>query len=263
MRPGNAVLAQRLAGAAVLIGVAFGVSLLLPDPSQPQLTEPGLQRVEVRIDDGRVIDPPPRGNGAPPADTQAVSPPDREPAPQSLDLAVSSEGNPAPTVDDDSAPIPEDPPAAPPAETKPVQSPAPVASAVPPKAPAAAPAPLVKSAAVVSNVDKTPTKPPPPTPKPAVQPSPSAPSAATANPKPTTKTWQIQAGSYADIGNARQVETQLKALGYAATLSVTETAGSARYRIRCGPFATREQAEAARKRLEQNHIPASLVAAGG
>lgn len=96
-----------------------------------------------------------------------------------------------------------------------------------------------------------------------------APAAAPATTPPATSgsakgpRWAVQAGSYADIGNARQVEAQLKSLGISSSISLTEAGGSARYRVRSGPYPTREAADAARARMQQNRISANVVPDGG
>lgn len=279
----QSVLVRRLAGAGVLLLLAFGISLILPDPSTPPGAEEGMARVELRIADGGVVDPAPQAADPGKAQEAGDSASGASTSSSSLDMAASSEiDTPAPADDEPPAEAPVEAPAPTPAvavvpEPKPKPATPPAVAVVPPK-PKSVPVPPV--AAVVAEkkpVDVAPAKPAVPvTPPPEVASKPdiaapvvSVPPAVVPSPasKPATPaapaTWQIQAGSYADIGNARQVEDQLKALGYAATLSIVEAGGSARYRVRCGPFASRELAEAARKRLEQNRIPASLVAQGG
>jgi DedD protein len=184
----------------------------------------------------------------------------------------------APTAD--AAPSEEPPPPAPKpkAEIKPPiaqRTPPPVAITPKPK-PAVATPPSVQQKPHVATTAPAPapTASRPTTPAPAVstvekpQPKPASPPpvapattpAATASKAPR---WAVQAGSYADITNARQIETQLKALGFNASISLTEAGGSARYRVRSGPFATRDAADAARQKMQQGHISANVVPDGG
>lgn len=202
----------------------------------------------------------------------------------------------ATSPDVDSLPVQEDDDiaAAPNAET--ATSEEPVPSKPEPSRPAPAPPkPAAQIRQPISQHTPPPAsaggKPKPPTPtesKPAAKPAPSKPVVST-HPAPSVPTtalpksavtpppvaapstnaaakaprWAVQAGSYADIGNARQVEAQLKSLGFSSSISLAESGGSARYRVRSGPFATREAADAARARMQQNHIPANVVPDGG
>lgn len=288
----NPMLMQRLLGAGVLLLLLFVASLLLPAPSDPRPAEPGMQRVEIAVGDPRPIELP----KPPAAEPEAAPLDDDEPGAQiasasrpakperrlpaaapeaSLELAATEESDdlaPAPVTDDE-------PPAEMPAERPPpskpaaVSKPPPVATTTPARPAAVVPKPAPKSAPAE-------TKPRPPAPsianrppapvideapkpqrKPEQKPT-TAPPTVAASPVPAKQRWAVQAGSYAEIANARQIEAQLKALGFASSISVTESGGSARYRVRSGPFATREAADAARLRMQQNRISASVVADG-
>lgn len=99
-------------------------------------------------------------------------------------------------------------------------------------------------------------------PKPVIlPPKPPVPSAATLPPKPAAG-WIVQAGAYADIQKAHQVEGRIRALGYAALISPAETASGILYRVRSGPYANRAQADAARAKFQQSGISANLVEGG-
>ena len=133
-----------------------------------------------------------------------------------------------------------------------VEAPKPAAQAPIKDAPKPAPAPATPKPEVATSAK--PDARPPPSPKPeAAAPKPATPAASGA------VRWAVQAGSYADIANARQIQAQLKSLGYPSNITVIDTSGGARYRVRCGPFATREAADAARVRIVGSKLPAQVV----
>lgn len=146
------------------------------------------------------------------------------------------------------------PQAKPPEPPRKTEAPKPSAPAPIKDAPKPAPAPATSKTevATVAKPDAT----PPPSPKPeatATAPKPATPAA------PGAVRWAVQAGSYADIANARQIQAQLKSLGYPSNITVIDTSGGARYRVRCGPFASREAADAARGRIAGSKLPAQVV----
>jgi DedD protein len=63
----------------------------------------------------------------------------------------------------------------------------------------------------------------------------------------------VQVGGFAEIANAHQAQDRLKAAGQASIIAPAETARGTLYRVRAGPYASREAAAAAR---------VALVAAG-
>jgi DedD protein len=198
---------------------------------------------------------------------EAATSPEVETAPVQEDDDIAAAPS-AETSAPEEAPEPKKP-APPPAKPAAVIKP-PIGQRTPPPVSAAVTKP--KSAAPVESkpAPSNPAATRPTTPAPAVTTAQTAPPKAVVAPPaaaPATATkaqrWAVQAGSYADIGNARQVEAQLKSLGFSSSISLTESGGSARYRVRSGPFATREAADAARQRMLQNHIPANVVPDGG
>lgn len=62
--------------------------------------------------------------------------------------------------------------------------------------------------------------------------------------------WWVQAAAYRDRDVARRGEARLQALKLPAQLQATQVAGTQLWRLRAGPFASHEAAEAARERLE-------------
>jgi len=281
----NPVLIRRLLGAGVLLMLLFVLSLLLPAPSDPKPAEPGMRRIEVAVDDAAPIELPTKSAAA--ADNPS-NPPPRRPdvatahaADERLSRSESAtvggvrlpadpppdaDGAGATEDDDDAAASPDADVALAEQENRPAPR------------PAAEPAPKPKLQAPLPTIPRPPA-PAAPAPKPAAKPVEKKPAASAPAPKlgstvapaapgagPAAGTaaprWAVQAGSYADVGNARQVEAQLKSLGLAGSISLTETGGSVRYRVRSGPYASREAAEAARQRMQQNRITANVVADG-
>ena len=298
----NETLIRRLVGAGVLAAGALVVSLLLPQPNQPPELEEGLQVVEVRVDesgqmveqssgerplaDGRDRSREEKGRPALSADAE-----EGRYSPDSVELAASGEADIRPPADSgepeiaERAPEVDEMPEEPAPEPKPAplaQTPAPKPSEKPVQKPQAKPAEPQRKAEVPKPAATAPVK---EAPKPAPAPATSKPEIATATqpaatpprpkpeasaatPKPATPAasgavrWAVQAGSYADIANARQIQAQLKSLGYPSNITVIDTSGGARYRVRCGPFATREAANAARGRIAGSKLPAQVVSDG-
>lgn len=62
--------------------------------------------------------------------------------------------------------------------------------------------------------------------------------------------WWVQAAAYRDRDVARRGEARLQALKLPAQLQATQVAGTQLWRLRAGPFTSRDAAEAARERLE-------------
>jgi DedD protein len=282
----NPILLRRLLGAGVLLLLLFVLSLLLPAPSDPKPAEPGMRRIEVAVDDPKPIELP--KPSAPAAGVSSESQPRQSPRPSqsdetapdprfarsesatvggvrlSADAAVSPDvASSSPQEDDDAAAAPSADTAPVEPEQKPEPKPRPEPKPQPPSAVATKPklqTPLPKAAG--KPVEQKPAAPTPQAPAVAAAEKPQAAAASKPAPAAAPQRWAVQAGSYADIGNARQVEAQLKSMGLSSSISLTEAGGSARYRVRSGPYATREAAEAARLRMQQNRITASVVADG-
>ncbi|MBZ8141976.1 hypothetical protein CLD22_18975 [Rubrivivax gelatinosus] len=71
----------------------------------------------------------------------------------------------------------------------------------------------------------------------------------------------VQAGAFTRAEDAEQERARLAMLGYAAKVSEREQAGKTMYRVRTGPYATREEAEGVQGRLQAASIDARLVRA--
>lgn len=64
--------------------------------------------------------------------------------------------------------------------------------------------------------------------------------------------WVVQLGAYKDQANVRNLTAKLKQQGYNFyTEALSSPDGSARTRVRAGPFRTKEAAEAARERIKR------------
>lgn len=61
--------------------------------------------------------------------------------------------------------------------------------------------------------------------------------------------WYVQLGAFSDVANARQLLQQYKAQKFPGILSPADTPKGTRYRVRIGPYAKREQAVEAQKRM--------------
>lgn len=255
----NVVLIRRLVGAAVLLALAFVIAQLLPDPSTPAKVEDGIKVVEVDLDhpQATLAEPP-----TPTVDTgqglkgkQIELAPPVEPPPASPEITADELEEPdAPAVE--SKAVAERPKAPGPQATTPPKSV--VTPDTKPQVPKPAPE-VVKPSATEAK---------PAVAKPA--PAPQAPSRAESSAKPPpvpaaappAGDWYVQAGSYSDIANARQVEAQLKSLGYPGSILLRDVNGATYYRVRCGPFSSREAAEAAKGRVASAKLPAQVVKAG-
>jgi DedD protein len=267
-------LKRRLAGAAVLLLATFVVVSLLPTPEQAA-QQPDVDVVTIPLHDVVSSAPPPPAASstpptlaAPPAhdgdgtDAQEVdiagdddgsgdAPDARKPVQLALDSSLQ------PGADKPAEPArPNDKPLPPPA-AKPIDKPAEKAAVKPVEKSAAKPAePAVAAAKPTPKpadkaVDKAPDKPAAkPSDKPADKPAAAAAAAGS---------WSVQVGGFADIGNARQVQDKLKTLGQPSFLSPIDTAKGTLYRVRAGPYATREAAQAALGKLSGGGYPEARV----
>ncbi len=73
--------------------------------------------------------------------------------------------------------------------------------------------------------------------------------------------YLLQAAALGSESAARELAARLKKAGFASFTERTDTKDGVRYRVRLGPFATRDEAERARARLRAIGINASLVTA--
>ena len=69
----------------------------------------------------------------------------------------------------------------------------------------------------------------------------------------------VQAGAYARSEDAEQQRARLGLIGQAARITEREQAGRTVYRVRLGPFPTREEADGLQGRLQEQSIEAQIV----
>ena len=72
-------------------------------------------------------------------------------------------------------------------------------------------------------------------------------------------TYFIQAGAFRTPEDAEQQRARLVLLGVQAKVSEREQSGRTVYRVRLGPFDRKEDADAAKARLDNNSIETALV----
>jgi cell division protein FtsN len=83
--------------------------------------------------------------------------------------------------------------------------------------------------------------------------------------QPSTKpgvdpfTYFVQAGAYGRGEDAEQQRAKLAMLGFSAKVTEREQSGRMVYRVRLGPFERKEDADAAKLRLDGSNIDAALV----
>jgi len=69
----------------------------------------------------------------------------------------------------------------------------------------------------------------------------------------------VQAGAFARAEDAEQQRARLAMLGFTARVSEREQAGRTVYRVRLGPYVTKDEADSAQNRLQGSGIDANLV----
>lgn len=74
--------------------------------------------------------------------------------------------------------------------------------------------------------------------------------------------WYVQLGAFSDVDNARQLLQKFKVQKYSGILSPADTAKGTRYRVRIGPYATREQAADAQKRMIKTGVTGTTLVEG-
>ena len=72
-------------------------------------------------------------------------------------------------------------------------------------------------------------------------------------------TYYVQAGAYGRSEDAEQQRARLAMLGFAAKVTEREQSGRTVYRVRLGPFEHKEEADAAKTRLDGNSVDSALV----
>jgi cell division protein FtsN len=132
--------------------------------------------------------------------------------------------------------------------TPPTMAPAPtVAQAIGPQA-ASTPAP--KASALASNRD-------PAAILAAGSPPPAAPTSAKPGADPFT--YFVQAGAFARPEDAEQQRAKLAMMGLAAKITEREQAGRTMYRVRVGPYDKKDDADAAKEKLDGTGVESALV----
>jgi len=80
---------------------------------------------------------------------------------------------------------------------------------------------------------------------------------ASASPDPFT--YFVQAGAYARSEDAEQQRASLALLGFASKVTEREQSGRTVYRVRVGPYESKDEADAAKARLDGAGIDSALV----
>ncbi|MGQ0529513.1 MAG: SPOR domain-containing protein [Panacagrimonas sp.] len=256
------VLQRRLVGVLTLGIAAFLLSWLLPRPGLERL-QGGAERVvtmdltradslpeEVLRAEDIVYAEDEQPTGPVVGDDSGVSVsavdqmPAQDPANDSVDdtaAALANDATSATLPPQDAEPAPQAEPAiTPEPEAKPIPKPEPEPKPEPKPKPKPQPAP------------KPEPKPEPATVKQPVKPVP-APAASGA------AKMLVQAGAYSHLDKAEDVRARSKALGISCVISPGENAKGTLYRVRCGPYPSREAAEAVVKKLSAASIAAAVV----
>lgn len=195
---------------------------------------------------------------------------DRQPRPVPVDIAIqipSKESQPPLVI---GAPLP-----AATSTVAPVEPASAASATAPASAVAAAPTPAVASAAAVVPV----APPPEPVVKPvAKEPKAQAPkqddaqaqrvkdllegktpAASSADAAAASGKFIVQVGAYAEASKARQTRLKVEKAGLKTYTHVAETAEGKRIRVRVGPFATRDEADKAAKKIKSLDLPAVIL----
>ncbi|MEN9887162.1 MAG: hypothetical protein RL758_1740, partial [Pseudomonadota bacterium] len=69
----------------------------------------------------------------------------------------------------------------------------------------------------------------------------------------------VQVGAYAEASKARQTRLKVEKAGLKTYTHVAETAEGKRIRVRVGPFATRDEADKAAKKIKSLDLPAVIL----
>jgi DedD protein len=89
--------------------------------------------------------------------------------------------------------------------------------------------------------------------------APTAAATASAASEPKGPRFVVQAGAYTDAATLREARQKVEKLGLKTYTQVVEVDGSARTRVRVGPFSTREEAEKASARIKSAGLPANIL----
>lgn len=223
----NDKLKRRLIGAAVIVFVALALAALLPEPRLQRVADDDMRVVTIPLQDDAVAT-----TAAPATDESIVAAAVGEGGPPEIESGDAPASTPSPSaalkLSPTLRPTPSAPPPAAPAPTaRPTLAATPKPSATPTAKPTAT---------------ATPRPTPPPTVAPTPQPTPAAIAA-------DREIWWVQVGSYADIGNAREVESRLAALGQTVVVAPIEAAAGTLYRVRAGPYDSAARAESAHAQI--------------
>ncbi len=89
-------------------------------------------------------------------------------------------------------------------------------------------------------------------------PAPTAPE--TVKPEPIEEgVFQVQAGAFSQLDSARSMLARVSLQGLDCIISPSESAGGSLYRIRCGPYSSRMQADKAVSALKRDQIVAQVI----
>lgn len=83
---------------------------------------------------------------------------------------------------------------------------------------------------------------------------------AASEPKAGTPRFVVQAGAYSEAGALREARQKVEKLGLKTYTQVIEADGAKRTRVRVGPFATRQEAEAVASKVKAAGLQASILA---
>ncbi len=125
------------------------------------------------------------------------------------------------------------------------------ASVVPAPSPrASAPVVAAAPAALASKPDPEPAAPP----KPVAVVAPPAPA-----PAASAGRYVVQVGAFTDAATLREARARVEKLGLKTYTQVIEAEGKPRTRVRLGPYATRDEADAAASKLKRAGLPAAIL----
>ncbi|NGY06220.1 SPOR domain-containing protein [Solimonas terrae] len=286
-------LKRRLAGAAVLLAATFVAVSLLPTPEQ-SAQQGGVDVVTIPLHDVVNASPSmPTPSTALPQTLAAPAPADAaDPAPASGDVGDSGDDDVADAQDPASSGDDDAPDAVPADDRKPVKLA--LEPALKPDSATAAAAQTEVASAATSTDKPSEAQPPPvakpapapepkPEPKPGTRPAaptpapskpaeaPAKPASAAVAPKPAevhattpapaaaTSHWFVQVGGFADIDNARKVQTRLQSISQPTILAPIDNGKGTIYRVRAGPYASEIAAQQAFERIKALGYPGSQL----
>lgn len=78
-------------------------------------------------------------------------------------------------------------------------------------------------------------------------------------PTPAASRFVVQAGAYSDAATLRSARQRVERLGLKTYVQVVDTAAGKRTRVRVGPYASRDEADAAAARIKGAGLPAAVL----